>query len=278
MVFNEDTIIRKSVEELEKINIKKPEISVEYQRITSVSQDGIDSEFKGNESKTARVEFAPTDFIEEISENTSLSYRAAFKILNQINNKKEMLNNPPAFIREASKKIKDIELDEMLRALTYRTTGEEYDLAIFEPFILKNTDKIEPTPNRGIYDHIIYDSDYEKAFAHDADIDTEVVCFLKLPTVYKIKTPAGEYNPDFGLVLKKKKIRDANESEYYFIIETKGTNDIDDRKALTENEIYKIKCAIKHFEALGIEAKIDYVAPVKDYKYFKNQEGSIERP
>ena len=115
------------------------------------------------------------------------------------------------------------------------------------------------------------DSEYEQKFAQDAGTDTEVVCFLKLPSFYVIKTPAGDYNPDFGLVLKKKKIRAERENEFYFVIETKGTNSIDDRKALTENEIYKIKCAIKHFEALGIETKVDYLAPVKEFETFKNK-------
>ena len=47
------------------------------------------------------------------------------------------------------------------------------------------------------------------------------------------------------------------------------TNNLEDRKALTESERLKIKCALKHFEALGIEAKLDYlpyVAPVMDYE------------
>ena len=174
-------------------------------------------------------------------------------------------------MQEAVRKIRNIELDEMLRALDYRLTGEAFDLQQFEKLIIKNSDKIEATRNRGIYNHIIWDSEHEQRFAREADTDTEVVCFLKLPSFYAIKTPAGEYNPDFGLVLKKKKIRDTHESEYYFVIETKGTNNIDDRKALTESEIYKIKCSIKHFEALGIEAKVNYLAPIKEFETFKNK-------
>ncbi|PJB29910.1 hypothetical protein CO110_03335, partial [Candidatus Desantisbacteria bacterium CG_4_9_14_3_um_filter_40_11] len=135
----------------------------------------------------------------------------------------------------------------------------------------KNTKKIEPTPNRGIYDHIVWDSEIEQNFARDADADTEVVCFLKLPDFYTINTPVGKYNPDFGMVLKRRKIRDKTSSEYYFVIETKGTNDINDRKALTENEIYRIKCAMKHFDALGIESKVNYIAPVKEFETFKSK-------
>lgn len=111
----------------------------------------------------------------------------------------------------------------------------------------------------------------KKQFTCEADNDAEVVCFLKLPSFYKIKTPAGDYNHDFGLVLKKQRIREENGIEYYFVIETKGTNNLDDRVSLTENEIYKIKCAMKHFEALGIEAKVNYLAPIKEYSTFKNK-------
>lgn len=73
------------------------------------------------------------------------------------------------------------------------------------------------------------------------------------------------------MVLKRRKIRDKTSSEYYFVIETKGTNDINDRKALTENEIYRIKCAMKHFDALGIESKVNYIASVKEFETFKSK-------
>ena len=77
------------------------------------------------------------------------------------------------------------------------------------------------------------------------------------------------YRPDFGLVLKRKNLTTKAENEYYFVIEVKSKNNIDDTKSLTETERMKIKCALKHFEALGIEAKLSYVpyvAPVKDYR------------
>jgi type III restriction enzyme len=71
------------------------------------------------------------------------------------------------------------------------------------------------------------------------------------------------------LVMKRKSLKTGTESEYYFVIETKGTNDINDKKALTDSEVYKIKCAMKHFETLGVE--VHYKAPVKEYHYFKTE-------
>ncbi|MBE3095063.1 MAG: hypothetical protein IMZ52_08535, partial [Actinobacteria bacterium] len=269
--FDEGRVIDQSIKAINEITISEHQVQVALGRIQSISEDGIQTQDFRTESKAVNVLFAPIDLVEEISENTSLAYPTVFKIVQGLNNRKEIIKNPPRFLQEAVRKIRYIELDEMLRALDYRITGETFDIDQFEQFIVKNTDKIEPTPNKGIYDHIIWDSEHEQKFAREADGDTEVVCFLKLPSFYIIKTPAGEYNPDFGLVLKKKKIRAESESEYYFVIETKGTNSLDDRKALTENEIYKIKCAIKHFESLGIEAKVNYFAPVKEYTTFKNK-------
>ncbi len=155
--------------------------------------------------------------------------------------------------------------------MEYSLNGEKFDLNMFAPYIETSVDTIEPSKNRGVYDHIIYDSEIEKNFANKADNDPEIVCFLKLPKFYVIQTPAGAYNPDFGIVVKKKKIRENKGEEYYFVIETKATNDLNDKKSLTETEIYKIQCALKHFEALGIESKIKYIAPVKEYETFKNR-------
>ncbi|MBW2607289.1 MAG: hypothetical protein JRD05_06580, partial [Deltaproteobacteria bacterium] len=269
--FNEERVIENSINALNGIRIPEHQLQVSLGRIQGISENGIDTQDFRTESKKASITFSPIDLVEEISENTSLAYPTVFKIVQGISNRKEIIKNPPRFLQEAVQKIRNIELDEMLRALDYRIIGRTFDLKHFEQFVVKNTDKIEPTPNKGVYDHIIWDSEHEQRFAKEADIDTEIVCFLKLPSFYVIKTPAGDYNPDFGLVLKKKKIRDTQESEYYFVIETKGTNDIEDRKALKENEIYKIKCAVKHFEALGIEAKVNYFAPFKEYPAFKNK-------
>jgi type III restriction enzyme len=157
----------------------------------------------------------------------------------------------------------------MLRSITYETNGEtyEFDFNDFE----KNIDptKYVETPNKGVFDKMLIDSLPERNFSLDADKDTEVVCFLKLPSYYKIKTPIGDYEPDFGLVLKRKQLKDGAEQEYYFVIETKGTNSIDDKKALSESEIYKIKCALQHFKAIGID--VHYKAPIEEFSYFKKE-------
>ncbi|MFP5082127.1 DEAD/DEAH box helicase family protein [Pedobacter sp. JCM 36344] len=268
VAFDEETLIKRSKEALNNINIADYQAEVTSRSIGAISESGITDEFGGTESYKLKANYSALDLLEEISENTGLSYITTFKIIENIDSIKSFAKNPPQYIHQASALIKNIELEEMLRGLDYHLTSETFPFD-FEDFV-KNIDEngYVNTPNRGVFDKQLVDSDVERKFAIGADLDDELICFLKLPSYYKISTPIGDYEPDFGIVMKRKQLRDGKESEFYFVVETKGTNDINDKKALKESEVYKIQCAIKHFKTLGVEVK--YKAPVKDYQYFKD--------
>ena len=269
VAFDEAKVVERSVAALNNIRIQDYEAVIVSTRITSISAETINTSDGGTATATLRASFAATDLIEEVSENTALSYPTTAAIFSQLTNHAAIARNPAKFLAMAVAAIKDIELDEMLRTLSYHPTGESIPLTEFQEVIETYVPYVD-TPNRGIYDRAPCDSQIERAFALSADQDNEVVCFLKLPACYKIPTPIGKhYEPDFGLVLKRRNLKSGDEHEYYFVIETKSTNNLDDRKALTDSERWKIKCAMKHFDALGIEAKLDYrpyIAPVKDYQ------------
>ncbi|MCU0289406.1 MAG: hypothetical protein MUF15_23790 [Acidobacteria bacterium] len=273
-VFDEEQVVERAIEKLNEIELFHYEAEIARNRIKSISVETVEHENLGWETVKLKTRVTPLDLIEEISENTRLSYPAAVKICSRLKNIREIIKNVPRFIQEAITRIKDIELEEMLRALEYRLTDEKFDLSRFEEIIIRNTERIADTPNRGVYDKIVWESELEKDFACYADRDADVVCFLKLPDFYRIKTPIGDYNPDFGIVLKKRKMNMSTMNtaeDFYFVVEIKGTNNINDKKALTESEMYKIKCAVKHFKALGIEAGIHYYSPVLDYPTFKEK-------
>jgi type III restriction enzyme len=267
MSFDEDNLIRESADRINQITIPDFIIEASSFLINAISEEGKNDTFQGSENIIQKSTFTPLDVIEELSENTGVSYNTLFKIVNRLTNLEQMVKNPPRFIHEASVIIRDVELDEMIRGLDYQITGETYPFD-FNDFVknISNTGYVD-TPHKGVFDKMLVDSDVERNFSLDADRDAEVVCFLKLPSWYKIKTPIGNYEPDFGLVMKRKSLKTGDENEFYFVIETKGTNDINDKKALTESEVYKIRCAMKHFEKLGLEVK--YKAPIKEYSYFK---------
>lgn len=265
--FDEDALIKRSIEALNSIEIADYVAEVSSRSIGSITEDGITEEFGGTESYKLKAHYSALDVVEEISENTGLSYTTTFKIVDEINYE-SFAKNPPQFIQIASSIIHNIELEEMVRGLDYHLTDETFPFD-FEDFVKQVEDKqFRDTPKRGFYDRMLVDSGVERSFALGLDEDDEVICFMKLPAYYQIPTPIGNYNPDFGIVMKRKQLRDGKESEFYFVVETKGTNDINDKKALTESEIYKIKCALKHFATLGVE--IQYKAPVKDYLFFKD--------
>jgi type III restriction enzyme len=267
--FDEEMLIERCKEALNNINIADYEAEVSSRSIGTITEDGIEDEFGGKESYKLKAYFSALDLIEEISENTGLSYLTTFKIVDGITNHNDFAKNPPQYIHQASSLIKNIELEEMLRGLDYHLTDETFPFD-FDEFV-KQVDSTgyTDTPQRGVWDKMLVDSHVEHQFALATDLDDEVVCFLKLPSYYKIQTPIGEYEPDFGIVMKRKSLRDGKESEFYFVIETKGTNDINNKKALKESEVYKIKCALKHFATLGVD--VQYKAPVKDYQYFKTE-------
>ena len=267
VAFDEAKVVERAITALNKLVIGDYEAEVVLTRIRSIAADSIGSQEIGRETENLRANFTPFDLVEELSENTALSYATALEIVNGIDNHAAIARNPPKFVAAACALIRDIELDEMLRTLSYHPTGESIPLtdflAVIDTFL-----PVEPTPTRGVYDKIAYDSAVERTFARNAECDNEVVCFLKLPARYCIATPIGAYEPDFGLVLKRRNLRSNNEAEYYFVVETKNTSNLDDRAALTDSERWKIRCALKHFDAIGIEAKLGYrpyVAPVKEY-------------
>ena len=270
VVIDEEAVATRAAEALNALKIEHYTAEVALNRVERVDAEGVTTQHIGSERRRLRATFGAVDLVEEISEGTSIAYPTVIRILREVTNRSAIAANPARFIHEASSRIRDIALDELLRGLTYAPSGEEFDISRFGPSIVTHLDTIE-TPNRSLYDRVVCDSSFERDFAGSADNDDEVVCFLKLPDFYQIPTPIGSYNPDFGVILRRKHLQDGKEAEFYFVVETKGTNDLADKKALRESEVYKIKCAMKHFDALGIDARVDYDAPVKEYSVFKSR-------
>lgn len=268
--MDEEELIRRSIESLNEIRINDYTLEVQSMRITDIGNLN-NAEYYGSQSYVGRAKFNPHDFVEEISEKTGLCYTSVLKIVAGINNQGQYIKNPPVFMEQAVFKIRQVQLDELVRCIEYTPTGNIYEFK-FDDFSKDRCEDWIATPNHGVWDKSLYDSLYEKEFAKEADkiTNTEVLCFLKFPSWYKIPTPIGNYEPDFGVVLHKRLLSSPNEDkEYYFVVEIKGTDDINDTRALTPHEIGRIKCAVKHFKSLGIEAY--YKAPIKEYDTFKAQ-------
>ena len=280
--FDEDAIIRRSIEKLNTISIADYIAEVSMYHVRDI-EDLSQREYIGSDDpRHLQASFSPHDLIEDLSEKTGLCYNSVMRIVSEIDTKKEYLKNPPVFLEKAAFKIRQIQLDELTRCITYTPTGETYDFD-FADFTKDACDNYVSTPNHGIWDKTLYDSKYEHDFALEADNDTkhpEIVCFLKFPSWYRIPMPqpiGNYYEPDFGVVLKRKSLKENQRTkEYYFVIEIKGTNDLSDQRALTPHEVARIKCAVEHFRSLGIEAV--YKAPIREYSKFEEEASKTINP
>lgn len=266
--FDEDAIIRRSIEALNEISINDYRAEVASYQVNDISN--LDGSYNGTEDYKLKGYFTPQDLLEDLSEKTGLCYNSVLKILQGISNKEQYLKNPPVYMEQAAFKIKQIQLEELVRCVEYSPTTDSFPFR-FEDFTKDACENYVSTPNHGVWDKTLYDSSLERDFAIGADKEnSDVVCFLKFPSWYKIPTPIGNYNPDFGVVLKRVSLRNTkDQKEYYFVVEIKGTNDITDVKALSPHEVARIKCAIKHFRSLGIDAC--YKAPIREFDTFKAQ-------
>ena len=119
---------------------------------------------------------------------------------------------------------------------TYLDTGSvgKFQKNITNDFSLKT---------KWVFDEVIeYDSDYElEIVEQDPDIDS-IEIFGKLPRL-RIKTPLGEYNPDFCYAIKS-----TEGNKIFLIVEAKGYNL---SSSIPLDEKGKIDFAKKYFEALS---------------------------
>ena len=129
ITFNEKVLIEQAIEKLNQITVPEYEIEVVLARVKSLYEA---AEVVGTEAAGIKATFSPIDLVEELSESSSLSYTTTLKIVQGLKNLPQVVKNPYRFVREASVVIKRIELDQMLRGLSYHPTGESISLSEFQ--------------------------------------------------------------------------------------------------------------------------------------------------
>lgn len=78
----------------------------------------------------------------------------------------------------------------------------------------------------------------------------EITFYVKLPAWFKVRTPIGDYNPDWGIVMEQRDQFGDRGETLYLIRETKGSTTMGD---LYQAEQQKIHCGRRHFNgALGV--------------------------
>ncbi len=205
------------------------------------------------------------DFIRRLQDSTDLLRKTIIEVIAKSGRLSDFYVNPEEFIKQVSKILLSIKKENLTEGIRYEKIDEYYEQDLIfnddQLFGYKDKNLLEVYSNKNIYDHVIYDSEVERTFALDAENDDEVVLYAKLPSLFKIDTPIGTYNPDWAVVL------DTDEGEkLYFVAETKGTENFNDLKG-TEKK--KITCGRKHFEVLDTGIKYELVKELKSLKNYQ---------
>lgn len=194
----------------------------------------------GVESATVSV----PDIIGYIQHRTELTRSTIVRILEESGRLPDCLKNPQLFLDSVIHEIKTVLNEMMVDGVRYQNiAGEVYEMRLFDikeiEEYVENLYKVK-NQDKTLYDHVEIDSlsETEKSFAKACDESDDVEFFLKIPRWFVIKTPIGEYTPDWALMLKREK-------RLYFVAETKSTLDRTKRR---ESENQKIDCGYKHFK------------------------------
>lgn len=230
----------------------------------NVTQGGVTiTDEKGQTFPLTLDDFEYPDVISYLQNETNLTRRTLAQILIDSGRIDDFKQNPQMFIDGAIAIIKDVMSKFVVDGIQYHKLGadEIWAQELFENEELcgyLNSNMVE-TPNHGIYEYTVYDSDIERDFAERLDANEDVKVFAKLPDWFKIPTPLGSYNPDWAILVEKD-----GSNRLYFVVETKGT---DLFGQLPPPQQAKIKCGKAHFAALG-DDKITFHAPVASYEHF----------
>lgn len=181
------------------------------------------------------------DLIGKIGSASNLTRKTAYEILKNIgdNRIKEFAINPESFIKTLCEIINKNKIESTNENIFYKKTKHTYKFSIFETENIYKNDSIGES-EKSLQNYIQLDSSIEKTFAEDLNNLKRVTVYAKLPKKFKIPTPIGNYTPDWAIVCEKH-----HETQIYFIIETKGTTNLND---LRQHESRKIEYAKKLFD------------------------------
>ena len=189
------------------------------------------------------------DLIGEVSQNVGLLRKTVAYILSGIHPEQfaKYQSNPENFIVQISNIINAVKAQNIISHIVYNKLDEVWD----EDAIFANND-IQGIMGQNVfdakkhlYDKVRVDSEVEKRFASDLDVEQNIEMYVKLPGGFYINTPVGKYNPDWAVVLNE-----PDHKHVYFIAETKGVSEnIELNLKGVENA--KIEAARQHFKIIS---------------------------
>ena len=188
------------------------------------------------------------DVIGYLQRETELTRSTLAEILLESGRIPDALRNPQEFMEQAAGAVAQAKQALMVDGIKYeRIEGQSFEMMLFESEEIEGYLSRMIQVEHSICDALEYDSEVERKFAEDLDANENIRLFIKLPGWFRVKTPLGDYNPDWAIVKQ-------NETKVYLVRETKSTLDTG---KLRPGEALKIKCGKRHFQdCLGVDYKV----------------------
>ncbi|HZK67243.1 MAG TPA: DEAD/DEAH box helicase family protein, partial [Chloroflexota bacterium] len=245
--FETDRLVANAVATIEGMEkIEAPRIRVSAGRV-DVGKGGITTTAFGVADERVEYGSRPVpDLLAYLQNETELTRSTLVRILKGSGRLGEFFHNPQRFM-DAVAAILKYELHRLLvDGIKYERVDGHGSEAEWEMLLFKNEELINYFSalevRKSVYDYVVYDSEVEREFARQLDQREDIKLFVKIPGWFQVDTPVGKYNPDWA-ILKQ------NGQALYLVRETKGTRDF---LKLRTSEADKIRCGMKHFEALGV--------------------------
>jgi len=247
--FKTDELIAKAAQVLrEEPEVAAPHVIVKKSAVL-ITAAGVEEEARASRSGAQATDqpFLP-DIIGYLQRETELTRATLAEILIKSGRVADALKNPQRFMELAAHAIQHAKRELMVDGIRYeRITGQTYEMRLFEDEEIESyLSRLLPV-DHSVYDAVEYDSEVERNFAAALDANEDVKLFVKLPRWFMVRTPLGDYRPDWALVRE-------SDGRVYLVVETKGTTDV---KALPDSERLRVKCGKQHFEeCLDVKYKL----------------------
>ena len=215
----------------------------------SIGKGGIDAKEKAGADLVVLNEgdIELPDLLTDLQDRSQLTRKTIARILTGSGRLNDFKRNPQQFIELAGEIIKRQKRKALVDdGIKYQRLGDEHFYAqeLFEQEELTGYLKNFMDAEKSIYEKVVYDSDTERDFASQLEMNSSIKVYAKLPGWFQVPTPLGSYNPDWAVLVEQ----DGAE-RLYFVVETKSSLFTDD---LRDKESAKIECGRAHFKALAI--------------------------
>ena len=262
VTVNTEKLIGDVVERLDRVKIDPPRIVAAKAEVTvDKEKDQLDYQLFGQGvlAKLAAHQGPPNivqvieDLIAHITPPIKLTRKTLAAMVVRTKNRKAALENPQEFAFQAARIIREEAIEQLVDGIQYFKDGTWYDMTEWIEEEETISDRLVAVEN-SIYDHIVVQSETEKKFVEKLKKRKDVRLFVKLPGWFKVRTPVGQYNPDWGLVMEEVDAFGNKGPLLYLVRETKSTTVATELRG-TENQ--KNYCGERHFTgALGVDYRV----------------------